>query len=91
MHDPSIAFAVLDKSIHKGSVKGKVTARELKRMLIRRGSQDGQELMQHELSGEEVEDMVEQADLDGSGTIDYQAFVQYVDAQQKPQEGAEVV
>ena len=32
-HDPAAAFAVLDRNMHRGSVKGKVSARELKKML----------------------------------------------------------
>jgi hypothetical protein len=83
VHDPAAAFAVLDRSLHRGSVKGQVrtifstvlcricvchpavyrslqvSARELKKIMIKWGSQNER----NELTGEEVEDMVDRADL----------------------------
>lgn len=70
--DPTAAFAVLDRSINSGSAKGKVTVTELKRMMTGWGQVD--------LTLEEVEDLVAQADLDRSGSIDYTAFVKWMDS-----------
>jgi len=70
--DPVAAFAVLDRSINSGSAKGKVTVTELKQIMTRWGQAD--------LTLEEVEHLVAQADLDQNGTIDYTAFVKWMDS-----------
>jgi len=67
----AVAFKVIDKSIHSGNVRGKVTAVELKKAMENWGCS--------ELTEDEVEEMVAQADLQGDGSIDYESFVKCMD------------
>jgi len=68
--NPAAAFAVLDRNINDGSAKGKVSAAGLKQIMMQSG---------RELSRDEVEDLVIQADFDHTGDIDYAAFVKWMD------------
>jgi len=69
--NPTAAFAVLDRNVNYGSAKGKMSTLELKKMLSSWGGAD--------LSHEEVEDLVDRADLNGNGSIDYAEFVKWMD------------